>query len=393
MDEKESLDVIKGIKMKTKKRSRTAQDLVYYMLLIIGVGWLVYTYQVLIGPLIISCVMAYLLFPVVTWLSNWIGIDRRKIIPIFYLLLLITLVLVIVYISPVIANQVSLLTSQMVTLPDQADQVLSKLERSLGLSIPLDSYIEQIEADSVQLLKPERLFKIIQGATTNIIWVVLIFITSFHLLRDWEKLREWFFRQVPDSIEGDLRQLHQEIKVIWQAYLRGQLVIMLILGTLSGIGAAVMGVPGAMILGFLAGTLALIPNLGPAIATGTAALVAWTQGSTYLDLPDLAITLIVVAIFMAIQVVETFWLTPRIMSRHLNLHPGLILITVVGTLFTLGALMALISVPLLGSLDLIIHYTQLKRAGLDPYALSKVSQAVNEEADQNKDGDRYESPP
>lgn len=55
------------------------------------------------------------------------------------------------------------------------------------------------------------------------------------------------------------------------------------------------------------------------------------------------------------------------MGRRLNLHPGLILIAVVGTLFTLGALMALIIVPILGSLDLIIRYIRRKRSGLDPW--------------------------
>lgn len=55
------------------------------------------------------------------------------------------------------------------------------------------------------------------------------------------------------------------------------------------------------------------------------------------------------------------------MGRRLNLHPGLILIAVVGTLFTLGALMALIIVPVLGSLDLVFRYIRNKRSGLDPW--------------------------
>ena len=141
----------------------------------------------------------------------------------------------------------------------------------------------------------------------------------------------------------------------------------------------VIGLPGAFILGFLAGALALIPTVGPATATTIAAIVAWTQGSTYLGLSNLAITLLVVIIFAAIQFFEGFWLTPRIMSRRLNLHPGLVLIAIVGTLFTLGALMALIIVPLLSSLDLIFRYARSKRAGLDPWAYQESAQIPSEE--------------
>jgi predicted PurR-regulated permease PerM len=126
--------------------------------------------------------------------------------------------------------------------------------------------------------------------------------------------------------------------------------------------------PGALLLGFLAGALALIPSLGPAVATGIAALVAWVQGSSHFDISNLATALIIVAIFQIIQLIEGFWLTPRIMGRRLNLHPGLVLIAIVGTLFTLGALMALIIVPILGSLDLIFRYAHRKRAGLDPWS-------------------------
>jgi predicted PurR-regulated permease PerM len=250
----------------------------------------------------------------------------------------------------------------------QAEIFLTNLENKFGFRIPLEPFISDLETEMSQLLKPERIFRILKEVTTNFVWVVIVVITSFHLLRDWERLQEWLIKLSPKDLESDLRYLHQEIKKVWQSYLGGQLLIMLILGVLSGIGIALIGVPGALILGFLAGVLALIPTLGPATATGIAALVAWIQGSSHFDLPNLVVALITVAIFQAIQLFEGFWLTPRVMSRRLNLHPGLVLIAIVGTLFTLGALMALIIIPIIGSLDLIFRYIGRKRAGLDPWS-------------------------
>lgn len=149
---------------------------------------------------------------------------------------------------------------------------------------------------------------------------------------------------------------------------------MAILGILSGLGAAIIGLPGALILGFLAGALSFIPSLGPATATAIAAIVAWTQGSSYLQVSSISITILVVLIFQVIQLIEGLWLTPRVMGQRMKLHPGIILIAVISTLFTLGALMALVVVPLLGSVSLIVQYARRKQSGLDPWPLPEPPQ-------------------
>ncbi|MBI9043425.1 MAG: AI-2E family transporter [Anaerolineaceae bacterium] len=367
-----------------KINSKLSQDILFYTILLIGFGWLIFTYKVLLGPLIISCLIAYLLYPIVTWLSIRIKIDRRKIVPFVYFIFLVFLIWTIIYLFPILTGQASLLASQLDKLPDQVEILQTYLQRELGFNLPLESLIGEIEIGITQQLKPEQLFQTILTASTNIIWVILIIITSFHFLRDWEILREWMFGLFSGPFESELRCLHQEIKIVWQTYLRGQLLIMFILGIASGIGAAVIGLPGSLILGFLAGVLALIPSLGPATATAIAVIVAWTQGSSYLDIPNLTVAIIIVAIFQGIQLIEGLWLTPRIMGRRMNLHPGLVLIAVIGTLFTLGALMALIIVPVIGSLGLIFRYIRNKRANPDPKSdqdllQSSIDEEINKE--------------
>lgn len=206
--------------------------------------------------------------------------------------------------------------------------------------------------------------------------MVVILATSFYLLRDWERLRDWLIGLAPEVYQPDVKHLYLEIKAVWQVFLRGQLLIMFLVGLLSGLGAAVIGLPGAVILGILAGTLALIPTLGPAITTVIVAVVAWTQGSTYLDLPNSAMVILAVAVFQGVQIIEGVWLTPQIMGRRLQLHPGLVLIAIIGSLISVGATLALIILPLIGSLEIIIRYTRGKRAGLDPRPIDEASQAA-----------------
>jgi predicted PurR-regulated permease PerM len=92
-------------------------------------------------------------------------------------------------------------------------------------------------------------FRFVRGATSNGVWVLVILVTTYYLLRDWERLREWLVRLAPEAYQPDVRRLHQEIKDIWQAYLRGQLLVMLLVGILTGLASAALGLPGAATLG------------------------------------------------------------------------------------------------------------------------------------------------
>jgi predicted PurR-regulated permease PerM len=109
-------------------------------------------------------------------------------------------------------------------------------------------------------------------------------------------------------------------------------------------------------MGILAGGLALIPNLGPAIATAIAGVVALTQGSIYINISNFWFAVLVCGIYLGIQFLEGIWFQPRIMSKRMNLHPGLIIIAVVSTLSLLGALAGLIVIPVIGSAVVIFNY-------------------------------------
>jgi len=123
-----------------------------------------------------------------------------------------------------------------------------------------------------------------------------------------------------------------------------------------------------MALGLLAGLLDLIPSLGPTATMVVAALVAWFEGSTYLPLSNAWFTLVVIALYTLVQLVENVWLHPRIMERSLRLHPGLVFVAVVGALTLAGALVALIIVPLIGSTIVVGRYVHRKMLGLEPWS-------------------------
>ena len=357
--------------------NKIARDLMFYIALLIGVCGLIFTYRLLIGPLVIAVLLAYLLQPGISWIAKQSKINRRLIVPFVYIVFMSGLIFILIYLSPIVVQQAKILTTGLQIIPDHIRIFESEIEYLTGVEIPLLSMWTDLQSGANQLLKPERVFQIIQITTTNIIWLVVILATSFYLLRDWERLRDWLIGLAPEVYQPDVKHLYLEIKVVWQVFLRGQLLIMFLVGLLSGLGAAVIGLPGAVILGILAGTLALIPTLGPAITTVIVAVVAWTQGSTYLDLSNSAMVILAVAIFQGVQIIEGVWLTPQIMGRRLQLHPGLVLIAIIGSLISVGATLALIILPLIGSLEIIIRYTRRKRAGFDFWPIDEASHAVD----------------
>jgi predicted PurR-regulated permease PerM len=346
--------------------SKTARYLAV-VIVFAGFIWILLAAKALIGPLVIATLLAYILNPAVTLIATHTKLSHKSSTSLVYLLLLTGLVTMSLIFGPVVVGQARNLALELQNIRGQLEGVLDGPMTFLGFELPLDETLAEFQQLLSQLLKPEKAFKVLQAATTNLAWILVILVTTYYLLRDWKHLREWLFALAPETYQSDLRQLHQEVKVVWQAYLRGQSLLMLLVGVLSGLGAAMIGLPGAVVLGLLAGALDLIPSFGPAAATATAAVIAWFEGSAHLPLSNAGVTVLVVAWYVSIQLLEEVWLRPRIVGQRLKLHPGLVFIAVVGALALGGALVALIIVPLLGSAGIVGRYLHRQIIGLEPW--------------------------
>jgi predicted PurR-regulated permease PerM len=333
--------------------------------------WLLWTIHPLIGPLAIAALLAYLLNPAVSLVENRTPLSRQQAVYGVYLLFIIALVTTIISLVPVIVRQAGSLANEIPTYLPTIETSIRSVD-VLGLSLPFDELWLDIRESTNQLFKPDRIFRVINAASTNLAWVLVILVTTYYLLRDWERLLRWIIHLAPQAYYADLYRLHGEIRVVWQSYLRGQLLIMFLLGTFSGLGAAVLGLPRALLLGFLAGLLALFPSIGPAIATGIAALVAWFEGSNYINVSNLWITVLTVGIFSGVQFVEGVWLQPNIMGHRLRLHPGLVFIALVTALAFGSALLALMIVPLLGTCVVIGRYLHRNLLDMAPWPAPRI---------------------
>jgi predicted PurR-regulated permease PerM len=178
------------------------------------------------------------------------------------------------------------------------------------------------------------------GAVLTVLgMVVLAPILAYYLLADFDRIRAWLIAQIPADRRDQAAGTLQDLEGIVNAYFRGQVLVSVLVGALLTIGFLVIGMPFAVLLGFLGGLLNLVPVLGFWISVVIflpAAILSGEPGSMLFRL----------AIVIAVQsVIESQVLTPRIVGRAVGLNPAVILVAVLAFGALMGPVGVVIAVP------------------------------------------------
>ena len=340
--------------------------------IIIGSGlaliWLAVVARELVGSLVIAALLAYLLKPAVDAMQRLPRVTHNLAVLVVYTLFLGILVVIPISFAPVLTERFTRRIGSLAEITQQA------LERAAGpvhlgeLQVLPAGWVDEL-VQPLRSALPSRIWgsvDLVYGIGANVIWLLVIVVSVFYLLRDGPRLRDWFLRKLPPEWRSDSRMLLDEIDRIWRRYLRGQLILGLIVGVMTVLAMKAVGLREAVMLGLIAGLLDLIPSLGPMVAGLIATLVAFIAGSASLPISDGWFALLVLGLFVLIQQIENIWLRPQILGSTLRLHPGLVFVGVFGALATFGVLGALVVVPVLGSLAVLGRYAHPRILGLPP---------------------------
>ena len=195
------------------------------------------------------------------------------------------------------------------------------------------------------------------SAFQMLINILFVFVLMFYLLKDGAMFAQRTIDVTPDDYKNDVTRLLYELAQVWNAYLRGQLILNIFIGVTTFIVVALLGLPNALILGLLAGLLEFVPNLGPILAMIPAALLAlFTQSSTLPFLHGATFVLVVIVAYTLIQNFEAMVVVPRVMGGSLNLHPLVIIVGVLAGASLGGALGIILAAPIIASLRVIGLY-------------------------------------
>lgn len=332
-------------------------------------------------PLVLAGLIAYLLNPFVDYVDEHSPLPRSGAVTLVFVVVLVVVLLLAALLLPDLVAQFRDSSQELQSSLEAVEGLVVTLEAQfrallpdglagdgqLGIQPLVDDLVQEIQARINETLRATRVVGLVQSTTNSVVWGLVTLVTAFYLLKDWARLRDWLFGLAPRASRKDVRRLYVEIRRVWQLYLRGQLRLMIFVGGLCVIGGLLVGLPGAVLLGVMAGVLDIIPSLGPTIAMILATIVAFAVGSTILPISNFWFALLVLGIYSAIQLVENIWLRPQIMGSSVRLHPGVVFVAFFTAIMLSGIVLALLIVPLVGTAFVIGRYVRCRMLGIPPW--------------------------
>ncbi|HUQ17696.1 MAG TPA: AI-2E family transporter, partial [Candidatus Saccharimonadales bacterium] len=261
--------------------------------------------------LLFAIVLAFVLSPLVGRIER--AVHRRAIaVAITFIVALAVLVAVIVVIAAPLVRESGRLSE---ALPGYVAQLQSG-QPVMVLGYQLPDEVRQRAGSAIASVGggfAEQAVSIVVGLLSAIVDVFLVLVIALYLLLDTRRMRSFFLRLMPLRQRAHAERVEAEVVRVFGAYVRGQLILALVVGIASTAALLLLGVPYAIVLGVLAGILELVPMLGPILGAVPAVLVALFQ--------PFPLVLWVVLAFVIIQQLEANLLVPRISGHAVGLHP------------------------------------------------------------------------
>jgi len=338
---------------------------------------ILFRFQKFIAPLLFSFVLAYLIHPLASFLNQKLKIPWRLVSTIIYLLFFLGVIALLTWggisIFDQVQNLITYLQSIIGDLPGWLSKMtseplkigpwifdLSKLQVS-DLTTQFQGVINSALGKIGSLLG-----SIASGVGSTITWTIFILLISYFIMAESDGVRAGMIKLRLPKYEEDIRRMGTQLSQIWNAFLRGQLIVFLVTVAWYSLLLGVLGVRYFFLLALLAGLARFVPYVGPFIAWTTYGLVALFQ-TNYFNLLPFPYALIVVGCAWVSDIIIDNFVSPRVMSNALKVHPAAVLVMVLVSASLFGFIGVLLSAPVLASLKLFLTYISRKLMDVDPW--------------------------
>jgi predicted PurR-regulated permease PerM len=328
-----------------------------WLILLLAVGAIVYLLSPVLMPFVAAALFAYLADPVVDRLERWMG--RGFAVTLVFLVVTLVLTIILLILVPFVERQIgSFLTQLPIWLDWFQTRATPWLETRFGISPDildtqkiLDALRENWkEAGGFAATVLGRVSKSGMAVVGWVLNLVMIPVVAFYLLRDWDVLVARIHALIPRSVEPVVTRLARESDDVLGAFLRGQLSVMVVLGSFYGIGLWSVGVSVGPLIGMIAGLISFVPYLGAitGVVIGVIAALVQYQDWTHV--------LLVLGVFAIGQTLEGYVLVPRLVGEKIGLHPVAVIFAVLagGELF--GFLGVLLALPVASVVVVVLRY-------------------------------------
>ncbi len=320
-----------------------------------------------LAPFVIAAVMAYVLHPLVLRLE---ALARGRLPHALAVVLVETLAIlallgILLLLVPILVKEWPLLQQQLPVLLDKWVEAINPVLAQLGLNVSLD--LGDLKAQLIGFLSTHRdnwwapvMSSLKLGGSVALAvvgYAVLVPVALFFMLNDWTRLVHNMVELVPPAWRARFDSFMRDCDQVLGEYLRGQLLVMLALSVFYAVGLSLFGLDLALPIGVFTGLAVFVPYLGFGLGLVLALLAGLLQFAS-------AQALVMVAVVYGLgQLLESFYLTPRLVGERIGLHPLAVILALMAFGQVLGFVGVLVALPasavlLVGLRRLRQHYLQ-----------------------------------
>ncbi len=364
----------------------TNTKLVIALTIIVILGALLVKFQFIISPLLIALVFSYLFHPIADFFQRKLHLSWNASVGIIYLVIIILLLGLLtlggVGMVQQIQSLVIILQDTIKTLPELIATISGKVYQFGPFKFDFSALdLKDLSSQVLGMVQPllsqtGALLGTVAGSAANFLgWTMFVILVSYFVLAESGGLRNRIITiDIPGYTE-DLARLNRELGRVWNAFLRGQIIIFFLAVIVYSIVLEVLGVHYALSLAFLAGLARFVPYVGPAINWIVLVLVSYFQIYKLFGLSPFYYTLLVLLIALVIDQIFDNIVSPRILSDSLKVHPAAVLVAAIVAANLIGILGVVVAAPILATATVLWKYTIRKMLDLNPWPEQELHQA------------------
>jgi predicted PurR-regulated permease PerM len=319
----------------------------------------------ILAPFIAAIITAYVFGPLVNWLQRRTKLSRGLWISALYVLAFAAIYGFFTAFWPRIVQQFSGLAATIPTLVTELRNFFEgreQIEIAGGLVINLAPIEEQIinflgeTGGRISNSVPRLVF----SALETVIFLLSYLIVTFYLLLQSDRLGAWAAGLIPAQYRSEMVNLGQQVDGVFAAYIRGQLILIVLMSVLLYIPLSILRVPYALVIAVVSGFLEVIPIIGPWSAATIAMSVAFFQPETPFGWSNFVVAGVLGLSYLTLRIIEENFILPQVMGPLVRLHPAVVIFALLAGGAIAGPFGLFISIPIAGVVRIILRYLYRK---------------------------------
>ena len=336
----------------------------------------------IVEPFLWAGILSYILLPLVGSIERRSGFARTGAALVVFVALLAVLFGGGRFLIPRLVDNARDLQTNWPTLIANAEVTIGDSLTALGLGDLQSSVIapnlQDLDRQLVAMLQRNAL-PVVVGAGHFLLQFLIFLIATFLTLRDAPRFLNFIQRNLPQEHRSEILHVLRDTNAMLGRYIRGQLILVLLMSTITTIALTILGVPYSVLLGVLTGVLETIPFVGPITAGAIACLVALGHPNPF-DWSQIAYVTVVAAMYTILRHAEDYLVIPTVIGRAVRLHPAIVIFSLLSGGAVFGLLGIVLAVPVAATTRLVLIYIRAKLRDEDPFAPLTEELAATHEA-------------